>query len=420
MTKVMFLYQNIDLDDIAFTPITGPFRGTFDGQGNKIQNLTINGSGTRTALFEELGGTGSAIRNLGLENINVMSTNTSGSGLAPSDSVSVGSLVAFTNIGRIENCYAIDNDDDVDIQASTGEYDSVGGLVGQQGDSGGPIVSSYARVSVDGGDGDDDSVGGLVGSQFPSGVIISSYSGGSVSGGEGNDNVGGLVGYQDAGSIISSYSTAAVNGGDGNDQVGGLVGQQQRLATSITNITASYATGALDGGEGDDDVGGLIGWHRGVIIASYATGSVTGGVGNDELGSLLGTDTNSTCTPLIDCPFLTESYGFGTVTDLDVMSGETLSTGGAPPMGVTSVNDLSDMNAGDNWNRTNSPWDFGSSSQAPALRFITSASFTLSSFSLFIDDSVDSYLCDSPPAEAFLPSIPVTCAVTLLPGQPGR
>ena len=49
--------QNINLNNVSFTPIAGAFTGTLDGRDKKIMNLTINVSG-HAALFLELGSGG--------------------------------------------------------------------------------------------------------------------------------------------------------------------------------------------------------------------------------------------------------------------------------------------------------------------------------------------------------------------------
>ena len=61
--------QDIDLNNVSFTPIAGTFAGTLDGRDKKIMNLTINVSGP-AALFVELG-LGGNIKNLGIKEFDV-------------------------------------------------------------------------------------------------------------------------------------------------------------------------------------------------------------------------------------------------------------------------------------------------------------------------------------------------------------
>ena len=239
-------YFPVDGDDAGgWLPIgdeTNPFVAVFDGNGHRISNLAIRRDQTYVGLFgvtRRDGGSGAAIRNLGL----------------------VDNLADYTG--------------------SSDHLISIGGLVGLQGTSS-SITASYATGDADGGDGDDDYVGGLVGYQTQ-GSITASYATGDADGGDGDDDyVGGLVGYQTQGSITASYATGDADGGDGDDDyVGGLVGYQTQ-----GSITASYATGDADGGDGNhDSVGGLVGFQDGLSssMASYGFGGTIGGesVGSD-------------------------------------------------------------------------------------------------------------------------------------------
>ena len=233
------LGQNIDLQDDPFTPISGSFTGSLDGKGYEIQNLTIVATTKQAGLFAELGADGS-IQNLGIVGLNVTSANTGGTDAAP---VRIGALAAQMSGGEIKNCYAIANDSDADpdLYGGSGDYDSVGGLVGWSDHS--SIIGSYANGNADGGAGDDDYVGGLVGAQT-GGSIVGSYATGDSDGGAGDDDeVGGLVGRSDHSSIIGSYATGDADGGaEGLDYVGGLVGRQNN-----GSIIASYANGDADG-----------------------------------------------------------------------------------------------------------------------------------------------------------------------------
>ena len=402
LTDSYALYQDINLGTTAeggdngrnFTPIAGSFTGTFDGRGKKIMNLTISisvGSDviSLAGLFLKLGA-GGVIQDLGIKNFNVAVT--------ASIAVTVGSLVAEAN-GRIVNCYAVDSDENADVlglATTNTRLKNIGGLVGFQ--ERGSIISSYVRETTVDGSGGNDNVGGLVGFQ-QSGSIISSYvRETAIDGDGGGDNVGGLVGDQlSGGSIISSYVRGTtVDGVGGGDSVGGLAGG------SSGSIIFSYVRGtAVDGSGGGDFVGGLVGLLKSVslIISSYAAGEVDGGEGSDFVGGLVGRRNAGS---------VIASYGFGAAT------GETTNTLGAPPAG--GVNALTAATAGSQWGGGNSPWKFGTSSQPPALAFITGATTSESA----ADPPVVTvaYSCASPPpTTAFLPAISITCGTTLLPGQ---
>ena len=179
----------------------------------------------------------------------------------------VGGLIGSTDFGTISDSYAT---------GTVSGNDYVGGLIGST--DFGTISDSYATGTVSG----NDRVGGLIGFSN-SGTISDSYATGTVSG---NDYVGGLTGY--AVTISSSYATGTVSG---NEYVGGLIG-----STGFGTISSSYATGS--------GIGGLAGGSNGTMSSSYATGSVSG---NEYVGGLVGAVGYDGSTILI-------SYSTGRVT----------------------------------------------------------------------------------------------------------
>ena len=255
------------------------------------------------------------------------------------------------------------------------ESDRVGGLVGIMFNDTNSITASYATGDINGGVGVDN-VGGLVGS-INNGInsIIASYATGAVNSGAGSDNVGGLVGYMLSGTntITASYATGTVNGGVGVDRVGGLVGI---MFAGTNSITASYATGTVNGGVGVDNVGGLVGVMgagTNSITASYATGAANGGSGADDVGALVGeVDAGGTNT-------ITHSYGFGDGTMENDGNDGTAHPAGLSGSGAAKANTLTDPVGSENtdadvvWDQTASKtkgaWDFGTTSQAPALKY---------------------------------------------------
>ena len=222
----------------------------------------------------------------------------------------------------------------------------VGGLVGYSSD--GEVGDSFVTGSVSG----EGNVGGLVGR---SGVffyndesysaITGSYSTAHVSGREG---VGGLVGLSvNTSEIMASYATGHV---EGTENVGGLVGR------SDGPVAASVATGHVEGGE---NVGGLVGWGTGqsTITASYATGLVWG---DEKVGGLVGRD------------YRTESERLsGSYWDIRT-SGHSIGPGGRTTTALQAPTDYAGIYR--TWNldldgdtEADSPWDFGTSAQYPAL-----------------------------------------------------
>ena len=321
----------------------------------------------------------------------------------------VGGLVGYNNKGSIRNSHAtgaVNGDTGNDrvgglvgrnkgnislsyttgaVTGSTGNNQDIGGLVGWN-DKDGRITASYATGVVRD-DGNDGSIGGLVG--YNKGSIVASHvTGGTI---RGSYIVGGLVGRND-GSISASYVTGGtirgsyivgglvgrndgsisasyVTGGtiEEGDHVGGLVGENNG------SISASYATGAVNGNSLDyNRVGGLVGYNKGSISASYATGDVDGGDGDtDRVGALVGANTGN----------IRHSYAFGTTANVDTPG----NAGTAHPTGLGSISDKADKvnaltigamantdvdaswdNAGQ---KTLNAWDFGTSGQAPALKY---------------------------------------------------
>ena len=170
------------------------------------------------------------------------------------------------------------------------------------------------------------------------------------------------------------------------------------------SITASYAFGSKSGG--DDNVGGLVGSNnsRSSIRASYATGAVHGSAQRGTVGGLVGHNEGS----------ITASYAFGSKSGGEAVAYFTPHDGTAKPDGVTSANGLTATNAGTKWNdaaqKTLNAWDFGSNTQAPALKY---ADYDGAGAS-----SVD--YCAMFPTKIPGTGIDLECGKSLLPNQPGR
>ncbi len=349
------------------------FNTIFEGNGHTITGLAVRRSQQFIGMFGSIGAN-AKIRNIDLNNNLADYT-----GSQTSD---VGGLVGFQQSGSITTSYATGSVDGGD------GADNVGGLVGT---NSGSITNSYATGSVDGGN-NSDSIGGLVGQQN-SGSITASYATGAVNGGDGPNDIGGLVGSQNNGSITGSYATGSVNGGEGTDFAGGLLGSQ-----NDGSITASYATGSVNGGEGTDFAGGLLGnQNDGSITASYATGSVDGGDGADNAGGLVGQSGGS----------IIASYGFGAIANR-----ETPSSLGVPPTDVSSATGLTLANTPMSWNdatkNTKDAWNFGTSSQIPALKYADYDG---------VGTTGTAYYCDSVPPPTTGTPIPIPNCGILIPRQ---
>ena len=308
------------------------FGGVFEGNNHSIANLFIARPDRKAVgLFGGTDGNAS-IRNLSLTNANV------------SGGERVGALVGYS-VG------------DVSSSSATGQVNAAGkiggGLVGLLG---GMVTGSHANVTVSGGN----QLGGLVGYIHDTGAIAGSYATGNVSG---DSKVGGLVGHSRPNSVVTrSYAsggvTATATGGD----AGGLVGRQLGL------VQAAYATGSVTA---TGAAGGLTGVLGGSLEASYATGQVQSG--GMYVGGLVGA-----------------IRGAGAVTNGywdTAASGQSSSAGG---MGKTTAELQTPTGYNGiyaNWNvdvdadsNDDDPWDFGTSSEYPALKYDTDGDGTATAY----------------------------------------
>jgi hypothetical protein len=168
--------------------------GEFDGNGHKISNLSFNFSFvSQVGLFGQLASDGT-VHDMAAENINITARR------------------------------------------------RVGGLVGW---NEGAVSNSCSTGSVTG----EDSIGGLVGSNGDYGAVRNSYSTGNVTG---KEAVGGLVGINGKGSTVSnSYSTGSVTcAGNVCLEVGGLVGTGSGIVSNSFWDTETSGQAASDGGTG--------------------------------------------------------------------------------------------------------------------------------------------------------------------------
>lgn len=230
LDKSIELTTDLDLIDSAgpnsalkLYPIgdLGPFKGFFEGNNNIISNAIINQPGNNfVGIFAKLCCNGQ-IRNLGVEDINIIGKKF------------VGGLVGGnSNNSMITACYATG-------LVSGNSY--VGGLLGEN--SYARLTASYATSLVQG----ESLVGGLVGSNNPGG-ITACYATGAVFG---DSQVGGLAGNNYS-SPTACYATGVVSG---NSYVGGLVGVNYRFPLSAcfwdiegsgTNIAYTHYSGPPD------------------------------------------------------------------------------------------------------------------------------------------------------------------------------
>ncbi len=224
--KTVTQQNDIDLSTVCsatlgnWTPIgliNRPFAGIFNGNNYKVSNLYINDTETIWArgLFAACKG---EILNLGVENINIASTNTQFVG---------GISGLMSENGKIEKCYSTGN--------ISGNISYAGGISG--GNYGATfsytytINECYSGVNIK----SQSRTGGIIGDNTTGGTISNCYNFGEV---ESSDYVGGIAGINE-GNIINCYNVANIIAT--SSRVGGITGA---LAGKVEN---SYNIGKVSG-----------------------------------------------------------------------------------------------------------------------------------------------------------------------------
>ena len=166
--KTINLSDDIDLNGMNWMPIgtyDNPFKGTFNGNGKEISNLTINLPATHyVGLFGSIEGV--TIKKLGMVNAKIKGLN------------NVGGVAGGMFGGEITECY---------VSGEISGNSIVGGLIGGiSSDGGGSISDCYTLCDVIG----VSNIGGVAGS-YMRGSILRCYATGMVSG---SQTVGGIAG----------------------------------------------------------------------------------------------------------------------------------------------------------------------------------------------------------------------------------
>ena len=281
------LHSSLDLNNKEWTPIaTGArsgsnpsgnsFKGTFDGNGNTIYNLSIEAEPEDADQAIGLFGIvdGGTVKDLKFENVNIN---------VPSSEMAAAAVGMLTGGGTVSGIEVVSGS----IKAIRGN----GAVVGRMTKSG-TIKECINRAAVCG---TGANVGGIVGAAYytkdgSTMTIDDCHNYGTVSGTAGV--VGGIVGLSAAN--VSNCTNEAAITGNGAD-VAGIVAEQQNAGSikgcvnkgNITNSSSAYGTG------------GIVGWIRyngttsaypvkNVIEVSDNTnyGSVQGG---NDAGGIVGT-----------------------------------------------------------------------------------------------------------------------------------
>lgn len=225
------------------------FKGVFDGGGNVIKNFTITNNGdkaTATALIPAVSGANAVVRNLTLENVAIISTNSE-------QTAAVVGLLA--DGATVENVKVLSGS----VKGGKATAGVVSRIL-----SNGTVknCSNAADVVATGAN-----CGGVVGAAYynnengTSMNIENCSNSGKVSG---TTVVGGVVG------LCVSNVTGCSNSGEvtGNGAcIGGVIGEQQ----NIGNVTGCVNTGAVTNNANAYATGGVIGWVRYSGVATIYT-----------------------------------------------------------------------------------------------------------------------------------------------------
>ena len=292
------LHSSLDLNNKEWTPIaTGArsgsspsknsfkFKGTFDGNGNTIYNLSITADPENADQAIGLFGIvdGGTVMNLKFENVDIN---------VPSSEMAAAAVGMLTGGGTVSGIEVVSGS----IKAIRGN----GAVVGRMTESG-TIEECINRAAVSG---TGANVGGIVGAAYytvegGTMTIDDCHNYGTVSGTAGV--VGGIVGLSAAN--VSNCTNEAAITGNGAD-VAGIVAEQQNAGSitgcvnkgDITNNASAYGTG------------GIVGWIRyNGTTDNYPAKNVIEVSGNTNYGSVKGGNDAGGIVGTV--------YNLGTVTD---------------------------------------------------------------------------------------------------------
>lgn len=258
------------------------FNTTFEGNSFKISNLLMDRTDGYTALIASTGIL-SSVKNLSLEikflsgdfytagliGLNKGSVeNCSVSGNISATGDSSGLLIGRHASNEIINCFSIGS-----VNSTS---DNAGGLIGTLGNASTDewnLSFSYSKASVSG----VSNVGGLIGSTYwGDGLITSCYATGNVE--STGQNAGGFMGQLDYGGLSNCY---AIGDAVANlYYVGGFVGSNTRTITNSFSTGSSTATSNIGGFSGRNSSNGSISstnyWDTTTSGSETTVGEATG------------------------------------------------------------------------------------------------------------------------------------------------
>lgn len=243
------------------------------GTGGLIGTNNKGGDITYSSLINEVTGTVTGTNNVGgLIGVNKADITGGRYTVAGEDAGMYINKIYNNGVINVGTYGDTDNDGDYEFTAGTGS--NIGGLIGNNADSG-SLTAGYNTGAINAAG--SENVGGIAGSNsgkidqvFNTVITADGKNTGTITGGT---NVGGLVG-NNSGTLSNAYNTTGVTG---DDKFGNAVGNN---TGEITNIYASNTTGILIGA----------GYENGKVYNAYsfvsddksATGVITGDAQKDS------------------------------------------------------------------------------------------------------------------------------------------
>ncbi|MDR1005676.1 MAG: hypothetical protein LBL74_02270 [Bacteroidales bacterium] len=231
LNDTIYLDNDIDMASVPnFTPIgsTNSFKGCFDGQGHTINNLTITSNNEKLGLFGDVRTTDTTkfIRNLTIDNADIISTNVNALG--------VGGLIGYIyGAIKIDNCHI--------TNSNIKSINNTGGLIGNLNVSANNkyiiILNSFVRgCNIKG-----TIVGGLIGVSNKLYSINNSYVSSTKMTGmySSNSSVGGMIGAISTINPIEIDNCYVAVSIDSAIYAGAICGNPYNLAL-VLNVANTY------------------------------------------------------------------------------------------------------------------------------------------------------------------------------------
>lgn len=289
-----------DVTDYEAIGGTTGFTGTFDGRGNRIIGLKVDGE--NAGIFSTVGN-GGTVKNVNIYSGNFTGTETAGAvagtnngrienvvtfGNTVTSNGNAGGIVGINNSGEFKGNNLTGGIYNVESTGSViaGQNSIAGGLVGK---NNGGIDYSTSDSAVTAAAGTNAGLGGVVGVNGENGVVHYVDSLGVTNGGDTNSsNIGGIIGINN-GNMYSGYNESIVTG---NDNVGGIIGTNEGIYnendkkwTTGTVENVVNATSVTSEAADSENIGGLVGTNIGSVTNGRNNGTITG---NTNVGGLVG------------------------------------------------------------------------------------------------------------------------------------